>query len=102
MTFHIHGSLLLWQERLAGNQFKEENVFMKNWKKFAALGMAAVMAAGTLAGCGGGKDSGGAGAGDATTQAEAGEKPEAKEDAGADKAEAKDEGGKEGSVCIYS
>jgi len=24
---------------------------MKNWKKFAALGMAAVMAAGTLAGC---------------------------------------------------
>lgn len=66
---------------------------MKNWKKFAALGMAAVMAAGTLAGCGGGKDSGGAGAGDATTQAEAGEKPEAKEDAGADKAEAKDEGG---------
>ena len=93
MTFHIHGSLLLWQERLAGNQFKEENVFMKNWKKFAALGMAAVMAAGTLAGCGGGKDSGGAGAGDATTQAEAGDKPEAKEDAGADKAEAKDEGG---------
>jgi len=93
VTFHIHGSLLLWQERLAGNQFKEENVFMKNWKKFAALGMAAVMAAGTLAGCGGGKDSGGAGAGDATTQAEAGDKPEAKEDAGADKAEAKDEGG---------
>lgn len=70
---------------------------MKNWKKFAALGMAAVMAAGTLAGCGGGgKDSGGAGAGDATTQAEAGEKPEAKEDAGADKAEAKDDGGDSG------
>lgn len=48
---------------------------MKNWKKFAALGMAVVMTAGMLAGCGGGSNSGGGAA--ETTAAPAADKTEA-------------------------
>lgn len=50
---------------------------MKNWKRFAALGMAAVMTAGMLAGCGGGSDGGGAAETTTAAAAEAEEKTEA-------------------------
>lgn len=68
---------------------------MKNWKRFAALGMAAVMTAGMLAGCGG-SNSGSSAENTATTQAAAegndeadaaGEETEAQAEAGGDSAD---------------
>lgn len=64
---------------------------MKNWKKFAALGLAVVMTAGALAGCGGGSGSGGGTA--ETTAAPAADKTEADAAGGETQAEAKEDAG---------
>lgn len=65
---------------------------MKNWKRFAALGMAAVMTAGMLAGCGG---SGGSGSADNATTAAAEKETEAQ--AAGEETEANDEAGNDSS-----
>ena len=64
---------------------------MKNWKKFAALGLAVVMTAGALTGCGGGSSSGGGTA--ETTAAPAADKTEADAAGGETQAEAKEDAG---------
>lgn len=65
---------------------------MKNWKRFAALGMAAVMTAGMLAGCGG---SGSSGSADNATTAAAEKETEAQ--AAGEETEANDEAGNDSS-----
>lgn len=66
---------------------------MKNWKRFAALGMAAVMTAGMLAGCGGGSDGGGAA--ETTTAAAAGAEETTEADAAGEETQAEAEDAKD-------